>query len=54
MRAYKGVRHELGQPVRGQRTRSSFRTQKTVGVARKKVVAAAKAATAPAKPAEKK
>lgn len=35
IRAYKGVRHELGQPVRGQRTRSSFRTQKTVGVSKK-------------------
>jgi small subunit ribosomal protein S13 len=41
-RSYKGVRHELGQPVRGQRTRSSFRTQKTVGVAKKKVQQAAK------------
>ncbi len=46
--AYKGVRHELGQPVRGQRTRTSFRTQKTVGVARKKVQQAARAAVAPA------
>src|SRR3989338_6240238 len=26
IRSYKGVRHQLGQPVRGQRTRSSFRT----------------------------
>ncbi len=43
IRAYKGVRHELGQPVRGQRTRSSFRTQKTVGVSRKGIQAAAKA-----------
>ncbi|MBI2578267.1 MAG: 30S ribosomal protein S13 [Candidatus Aenigmarchaeota archaeon] len=52
MRAYRGVRHEFGLPVRGQRTRSSFRTQKTVGVAKKKIVAAAKpAAAAPAKPA---
>lgn len=36
IRCYKGIRHELGQPVRGQRTRSSFRTQKTVGVVKKK------------------
>ena len=43
MRAYKGIRHELGQPVRGQRTRSSFRTQKTVGVSRKNIQQAAKA-----------
>jgi len=35
MRAYRGVRHELGQPVRGQRTRSSFRTQRSVGVTKK-------------------
>jgi len=42
MHSYKGVRHELGQPVRGQRTRSTFRTQKSVGVSKKKVVAAAK------------
>lgn len=43
IRAYKGIRHELGQPVRGQRTRSSFRTQKTVGVSRKSIQQAAKA-----------
>ena len=53
MHSYKGVRHELGQPVRGQRTRSSFRTSKSVGVSRKKIIAAAKPAPA-AKPAEKK
>lgn len=35
IRCYKGVRHELGLPVRGQRTRSSFRTGIIVGVARK-------------------
>ena len=35
IRAYRGIRHELGLPVRGQRTRSSFRTNKTVGVSRK-------------------
>jgi small subunit ribosomal protein S13 len=49
IRAYKGVRHELGQPVRGQRTRSSFRTSKSVGVSKKRVMAAAKPAAAPAK-----
>ncbi len=48
--SYKGVRHELGQPVRGQRTRSTFRTQKSVGVTKKRAAAAAKpAAAAPAK-----
>jgi small subunit ribosomal protein S13 len=44
IRAYRGIRHELGLPVRGQRTRSSFRSQKTVGVSRKKAMAARKAA----------
>ncbi|MBS3056667.1 MAG: 30S ribosomal protein S13 [Candidatus Aenigmarchaeota archaeon] len=36
LRAYKGIRHELGQPVRGQRTRSTFRVNKSVGVSRRK------------------
>jgi len=34
IRAYRGVRHELGLPVRGQRTRSSFRTGARVGVSK--------------------
>lgn len=50
MRSYKGIRHQMGQPVRGQRTRSSFRTSKrAVGVMKK----AARAAAKP-KPEEKK
>lgn len=36
-KSYKGVRHMLGLPVRGQRTRSSFRHGRTVGVIRKSV-----------------
>lgn len=44
IRSYKGIRHELGLPVRGQRTRGSFRTGKVVGVARKRVITAAKEA----------
>ncbi len=28
MKSYRGVRHSLGQPVRGQRTRSNFRKNK--------------------------
>jgi small subunit ribosomal protein S13 len=36
IRAYKGIRHELGLPVRGQRTRSSFRKNKAIGVRKKK------------------
>lgn len=35
-RSYRGIRHELGLPVRGQRTKSSFRTGRTLGVSRKK------------------
>ena len=35
-RSYKGIRHGLGLPVRGQRTRTSFRRGTTVGVSRKK------------------
>ena len=34
---YRGWRHMLGQPVRGQRTRSHFRHGRTVGVVRKSV-----------------
>jgi len=36
IRSYKGLRHALGQPVRGQRTRSHFRKKgKSVGVLKK-------------------
>ena len=50
IRTYKGIRHEQGAPVRGQRTRSSFRSHSSVGVQKKKLQAAAK----PAAAAEKK
>lgn len=33
---YSGIRHDLGLPVRGQRTRGSFRTGRTTGVVKKK------------------
>ena len=36
IRSYKGVRHETGQKVRGQRTKSTGRTGATVGVKKKK------------------
>ena len=51
IRAYRGIRHELGQPVRGQRTRSTFRTQRSVGVTKKsaRAMPAPKAAPAPKK-----
>ena len=35
IKSYKGIRHILGQPVRGQRTKSHFRKNKTVGVRKK-------------------
>lgn len=37
IRSYRGIRHETGQKVRGQRTKSTGRTGTTVGVRRKKV-----------------
>jgi small subunit ribosomal protein S13 len=40
IRAYRGIRHERNLPVRGQRTRSSFRKGSTVGVKRKTSVQA--------------
>jgi len=39
IRAYRGIRHERGLPVRGQRTRSHKRTGLTVGVIRSKELA---------------
>ena len=35
IKTYRGLRHMLGQPVRGQRTRSHFRKNKSVGVMKK-------------------
>lgn len=37
IRSYRGIRHEQGQKVRGQRTRANGRSGMTVGVIRKKV-----------------
>jgi small subunit ribosomal protein S13 len=48
IRSYKGVRHERGQKVRGQRTRSNGRTGMAAGVLKKEAKAAAAAAAAPA------
>ncbi|MEM4347461.1 MAG: 30S ribosomal protein S13 [Candidatus Altiarchaeota archaeon] len=42
IKSYRGIRHILGQPVRGQRTRTSFRKGATVGVVRKKEMKPAK------------
>jgi len=43
MKSYKGWRHALGQPVRGQRTKSHFRHGSSVGVAKSKEAKAANA-----------
>jgi small subunit ribosomal protein S13 len=51
IKSYKGWRHALGQPVRGQRTRSHFRKGSAIGVAKGR---AAKAAASPAKKSEEK
>ena len=36
IKSYRGIRHATGQPVRGQRTRSHFRKNKSVGVMKAK------------------
>ncbi len=40
--SYRGIRHEQGQKVRGQRTRSNGRSGMTVGVQRRKAMAGKK------------
>ena len=45
VRSYRGVRHERGQKVRGQRTRSNGRTGMAAGVLKKDAKAAAAAAS---------
>lgn len=46
IRTWKGVRHSLGLKVRGQRTRTTGRKGRAVGVAKKVVLEAARAAAA--------
>ena len=36
IKCYRGIRHSMGLPVRGQKTRSNFRKGKTVGVSKKR------------------
>jgi len=38
IKSYRGIRHALGLPVRGQKTRSNFRKGKTVGVSKKRTM----------------
>src|SRR3989344_6995078 len=55
LKTYKGSRHMLGLPVRGQRTRSTFRKGRVVGVVRKAVrMQMAKTGEGEKKPEEKK
>jgi len=42
IKTYRGIRHAIGQPSRGQRTRSHFRHGRAVGVQKTKIVAPAK------------
>jgi small subunit ribosomal protein S13 len=44
LRTWKGVRHSLGLKVRGQRTKTTGRSGKAVGVAKKAAIAALRAA----------
>ena len=48
IQCYRGMRHSMGLPTRGQRTRTNARTRKGK---RKTIGAVSKEATAPAKPA---
>ena len=54
IRTWKGVRHSLGLKVRGQRTRTTGRKGRAVGVAKKVVMEAARAAAAAGDKEEKK
>jgi len=42
IKSYQGVRHMFGLPVRGQRTRTSFRAGRAVGVLKKSIILATK------------
>lgn len=54
MRSWKGTRHSLGLKVRGQRTKTTGRSGRVVGVAKKKLLPTAGAAARAAAAAEKK
>jgi small subunit ribosomal protein S13 len=54
IRSYRGVRHERGQKVRGQRTRSNGRTGMAAGVLKKAAKEAAQAKAKEGETAEKK
>jgi len=54
IRTWKGVRHSLGLKVRGQSTRTTGRKGRAVGVAKKVIMEAARAAAASSEKEEKK
>ncbi|MGC8710294.1 MAG: 30S ribosomal protein S13 [Candidatus Micrarchaeia archaeon] len=54
LQTYRGFRHQYGQKVRGQKTRSTGRTGATVGVTKKTAEAAMKKTAEAAKDKEKK
>ena len=54
IQSYKGIRHALGLPVRGQRTKSNFRRGRSVGVIKKKNVPKPKAKAKPKTGGKKK
>jgi small subunit ribosomal protein S13 len=54
IRTWKGVRHSLGLKVRGQRTRTTGRKGRAVGVAKKVIMEAARAAAVEKEKEEKK
>jgi small subunit ribosomal protein S13 len=54
IRTWKGIRHSLGLKVRGQRTRTTGRSGKAVGVKKKVLMEAARAASSGKKEEEKK
>jgi small subunit ribosomal protein S13 len=54
IRTWKGIRHSLGLKVRGQRTRTTGRSGKAVGVKKKVLMEAARAATGAGKKEEEK
>jgi small subunit ribosomal protein S13 len=54
IRTWKGIRHSLGLKVRGQRTRTTGRKGRAVGVAKKVIMEAARAAAAAGEKEEKK
>jgi small subunit ribosomal protein S13 len=53
IKCWRGVRHSFGLKVRGQRTRTTGRTGKTVGVRKKAILAAAAAAATAERKKEK-